>query len=1526
MGTSGRASRWLRFLFKALVFAVAGLALLCALVVLGANLPFARAFIVERTNAALETSFAGKLEIRYLGAVDLRGVRGVDAVLFDAAGRRVIAAQGIDVELPWPKLLWDLLVRDPDPLVVIIDRVDVRHGEVLLVDDGEGVPTIASAFDPRNPDPTPSESTTIVEIRSAHVSHVWTHGKLKDLPWLDVELKDVAGSLRVTDTTLLVVERAELEARGLPQRIDPKGKLQGTAEFGPSTRVDASFDGEVARMAAHLKTKLDGPAVEASLRARAPSEALRALVPSLALRGTTELELTTKGTLVRLPFDLKITSPAGRAEARGVLEPGRTTTGRVHLSGRHVNLTKLLKEGPESELDFELEARARLAGERLSVGYELFVPASHVAGQSLPSLMTTGNLELLSLSALPRVEGRLEANEPGALTMLDYALDGRGTLELTSRSLLDKPPRLRALASGLELEGFLEGQARLELDAQQVEARFDLRRGRLAHPAVTVGGFAASAHLSGPLSNPAVMLRALLRKTTALEQRFETIELRAAGGPERAHVEATLAGERLRTYALKSELLLSPRLVFSDLKLAAAQERDMLGLSVRRVEVGERLVVSGLELKGRGKVRGSFAYGTHLEALELEADGFDVAEALRVLGLATPLHSGRLDLTAGYRERNGARRGFVIGQARDFAFGRVRDATVTFQGKLQDHAVDGSLEAELDRGATASISLEKVSVGRLTLDYELLRSLSGKVRVQGQLDLSELRELFALERGQGTVYVEATLAREQPGDGLPDLEAHVITRGLGFLTQRPVASEILTASAARAAEPFELEGIDIDTRVSLDSKNAKLRASAHSFDEKGDFLRLEGEAALPNDLRAALDPELERLPLKVRARLPERSLSELPSFVPATHLQGSAFFDVTLEGSGAEPALHVNARFRGLRPQRSLVSALSGNLTAKLSREGGEVRFTARATNREVANLRASWEGDASKLLDPSLTESPVRGKARLELTGFPLDAVPQAADLDAKGTITGHIALDDYGTDAKISGKLEASPLAIAQARFERVHFDVNSRTDTLRLNAALRQTQGNLSATLEAKQRFGAQRVPELLAPFKLRFDAKNFRIAGLHAFLPGIVSELDGRLDAHVAGEFGEGQAQVAGSAKLRDGVFQEQTLGQRFQRIDADLKLEPERLKLVRLVARGSSGRLEGTGEMRFSGLTFESIEARLRIDPRHKIPLTFEGVGYGDASGEIDLRYRTATGDAPALLRVKASNVDVILPEFTAHAIQELTPAKDVSIGFHRHDGTFAPLPVQPLERDATGRETPLLVLIELADKVRVRQMNQLDVQLGGEIKLRLAEETEVTGQLQIKSGTLDIQGKLFSIERGVITFNGDDPSNPLVVALARWDAPSEYRVYAEYTGTASDGTLRLSSEPPLTQDQIVSLLMFGSPDGTTGSSTSAASAALGVIGSTATKGINRVLSRFSKLDVDARIDTSSGESRPELVVQISPRVSARVTRALGEPGPGEPPDRTFATLDLRIAGRWSVATRVGDRGASSLDLVWRLRY
>lgn len=113
--------------------------------------------------------------------------------------------------------------------------------------------------------------------------------------------------------------------------------------------------------------------------------------------------------------------------------------------------------------------------------------------------------------------------------------------------------------------------------------------------------------------------------------------------------------------------------------------------------------------------------------------------------------------------------------------------------------------------------------------------------------------------------------------------------------------------------------------------------------------------------------------------------------------------------------------------------------------------------------------------------------------------------------------------------------------------------------------------------------------------------------------------------------------------------------------------------------------------------------------------------------------------------------------------------------------------------------------------------------------------------------------------RGTLTFQGEQPPNPVVTAQARWESPEGIVVYAEFRGPARDGELSLRSEPPMSDDEILSLLLFGTPDGTLGVGRSGeggeAATAVSVAGGVAAQGLNAALERLTALDVTARIDT-----------------------------------------------------------------------
>src|SRR5207247_1007536 len=147
----------------------------------------------------------------------------------------------------------------------------------------------------------------------------------------------------------------------------------------------------------------------------------------------------------------------------------------------------------------------------------------------------------------------------------------------------------------------------------------------------------------------------------------------------------------------------------------------------------------------------------------------------------------------------------------------------------------------------------------------------------------------------------------------------------------------------------------------------------------------------------------------------------------------------------------------------------------------------------------------------------------------------------------------------------------------------------------------------------------------------------------------------------------------------------------------------------------------------------------------------------------------------------------------------------------------------------------------------------LRVRLGGQPKVEAGEGTAVTGQIQLRSGFLYVQGKKFEIESGTITFT-NEPDNPDVVVTAGWTAPEGTRIYADFVGPLKSGKVTLRSEPAHTKSEILSLILFGSTDGGgAGSSASPASTAVGVAGGVATEGLNRALDDLTGLDITTRI-------------------------------------------------------------------------
>jgi translocation and assembly module TamB len=201
----------------------------------------------------------------------------------------------------------------------------------------------------------------------------------------------------------------------------------------------------------------------------------------------------------------------------------------------------------------------------------------------------------------------------------------------------------------------------------------------------------------------------------------------------------------------------------------------------------------------------------------------------------------------------------------------------------------------------------------------------------------------------------------------------------------------------------------------------------------------------------------------------------------------------------------------------------------------------------------------------------------------------------------------------------------------------------------------------------------------------------------------------------------------------------------------------------------------------------------------------------------------------------------------------------------------------------------------------------------------------------LKSGILEVQGKRFTIEKGTVTFVGDDPSNPQIVVTASWGAPDGTLIYADFVGPLKTGKVTLRSEPSRPRNEILALILFGSADGMNGNSSGnksdPASQAVGTGGGVASQGLNSAVQDLTGMDkAQFRVDTSTNNPRPELEYQISKSIAVGVAYVMGIPPPDQP-DTIFAKADWRFRRNWSLQTMLGTQyGTTIVDAVWQKRY
>jgi hypothetical protein len=791
-----RLRRIAQLTLKSAIAIVLGLVALFVLVLASLNLPPVRAFVAGQANSALEPMFRGRLTLRQIGHIDLRGVAGVDLEVADPAGNTVIAAKGLGVSLKWPELVYSAVVKKADPLIVHVERVWARELRVKLIDDGSGSPTLAGAFEPQKTEPEKEPGAeTRVRVDAIEIEGTTVHGSLKDTGPLDVGL----------------------------------AKLR--ASFG----LDAKS----------LRSTLDG----VELRVRSP--AVAALNPAM-------LRAKVAGAFEDLRLEAELRQEPAKVSARGRLRSaGKESRIEAALDAVGIDLSRLLPEGPKTfvaahaELDLVTNERGGDGTYRAVLAKD-----SRFQGEVLPETSVRGTLAMPSGEPV-FTAGSADIAEPGAATRVEYQVRAETPgvrVRATSRTLLEESPRVTSLTGGLTTSGVVEASAEYDGGAGTLNAGLSAKLRDVRHPSLRASRLDATASASGNMSSPKLTATLSTRGLVALDRAFPNARVTAEGTPDRVAVNARLIGgvpeliEVRATLAPKAaELVQAPRLILANEAVRAEIQAKSVQLS------GGVVAVDGLVVDGVGRAEASLRYGRGLERARLRTERLRPASVMRLFGVQSELRDGLLDLEASYDGQARSPRVEVRGAATEVAFGRLRDGTARIDLKLENRKLNGDVEVALGEGANARIHAEDLVVPQ-ALTAQALSRVNGSLTLDGDLELGRLQPMFpmgGIERADGRLRFDVALERAG-GTPEPTLRASIESSSLLLVGQRESADQQADSREAGDAAPWTLRGIDVDVTAELADRAAKIAGRLHGKD--GDLIEIDAEwkgISLSRDLMRA---------------------------------------------------------------------------------------------------------------------------------------------------------------------------------------------------------------------------------------------------------------------------------------------------------------------------------------------------------------------------------------------------------------------------------------------------------------------------------------------------------------------------------------------------------------------------------------------------------------------------------------------------------------------------------------------------
>jgi len=254
--------------------------------------------------------------------------------------------------------------------------------------------------------------------------------------------------------------------------------------------------------------------------------------------------------------------------------------------------------------------------------------------------------------------------------------------------------------------------------------------------------------------------------------------------------------------------------------------------------------------------------------------------------------------------------------------------------------------------------------------------------------------------------------------------------------------------------------------------------------------------------------------------------------------------------------------------------------------------------------------------------------------------------------------------------------------------------------------------------------------------------------------------------------------------------------------------------------------------------------------------------------------------------------------------------------------TAASDPVEAGSPDATGFAPEFAVIVDCPSSVHLRGRG-LTLDLQGKLELEYREEPVIVGELRAVRGTFRFLGRQFEVVRGIVSFYGDPETDPaLDLTLETRISGTTYRV--DITGDAAQPKLELSSDPQMSDGDIVASIVFGKPldELDSGQENLLQARMLAVLAQYGAESVSGDVTRALGVDMMSYDETDDRSGRSSLTIgkYLNPRTLVKYEQII---------DREIAyllRLEYTLTHSIRVETAFGQGTASGVDLQWSIDY